>query len=724
MDSMMGAEYYPQNQDPNDPTNAAQSMPQQQPSTPPPSGHLQGTEPTAGMLIDQEVVDLVTSRLKASEEWRNPYRLEWDQATDHYEQIYDATGKESWQATTFQPLIPTHVERATASLHNMSMGPETPVEYKARNPENEFAIENTNELIQHDLERGQFKVHWTDFLRSAALYGTGIGKVGYMKETAQVMVKERKRPLFNGLLMNMKRMFGFDTVDQSQETFQQQTMLVKDYASFKNTDIYKIYPQPHIDDFTKDTWVIEKFKISNRELVEGAFSDDDFYRLDNVTPELLVSGNTNPDNDPQTQQKRLAQGDMNVSQPDTAPDLQHEGLEYWGPVPLYFLDPSARNDEVRKYLTVNAWIWVIDGRWVVRNRMNPYSDSMPPYIKGNYVRRPGQFYGIGIGKILCGLQIEKNEIRNTRQDNINLILNKVMAVLKDKVAKEDFQRLVSGPGALWPFQGIDDVRKALFPIEFPDITADSWRGSAEVDREAQEATDVVKTTQTIGAGEDQAGNGTFRGQLLNQQTANERFMLIARILEIVGLNAAIEKIYSRIYQFKSFDQIDAILGQARSKKFQLIQPEQLPEIASLISLGALTNENKGVKLAQMRDFWMLMMREPWFKKIEYARKMYRLMNIGSDPDEILWTDQEVAQYNDIKRQMLAASGGMPLPNAGNPGEPNGPGNPGQPPSGLGSPPSGPIAGNVPGPTNGLPRPSMPAAGPGASSIDGIGRPAA
>lgn len=671
-------------------------------------------------MFNQQVVDMVMGRFEASKKWREQYRLEWDQATDHYEMIYDDTNKEDWQARTFQPMIPTHVERATAALHNMSMGPETPVEFQTRSPENEAAVDATNELVQHDLERADFKVHWTDFVRGLCLYGTAIGKIEYARETATVMVKERKRSMFAGMMGMFSKMFGQQSAPAEQETFRPEQKLVKDWATFKNVDLYSIYPQPHIEDFTKDTWVIEKDKITNRELVEGAMDEDEYYRLD-VMPEMLMSGAPRVASDDQTQGKRMSQMDTDVPMPFMDPDLEHDRYQYYGPVPKWVIDPSLKDDPVEKYLTVNAWIWVIDGRWIVRNKLNPYHDAECPFVKGNFIRRQGQFYGIGIGKMLAGLQIEKNEIRNTRQDNINLMLNKIVGFLKDKVAKEDVQRLVSGPGALWAFEGIDDVRKAFTPVEFPDVTQDSWRGSAEVDREAQEATDVIKTTQTIGAGQDQAGNGTFRGQMLNQQQSNERFTLCGRILEIMGLNKAILKIYSRIYQFKKYEQIGEILGKARSQSFELIPPDELPAISKIVSLGALTNENKGLKLAQMRDFWVLAAQEPWFKKIEYARKMYRLMGTGSDPDEVIWTDQEVQQYNEMKRQMMSEMGGLPgAGNPGGPGEqpgiPGGMGPNGAPPTPNGSPNA--IGGPNP------PQPALPPMGPGVGQMDFAGRPAA
>jgi hypothetical protein len=712
MDSMTDAQYLNPSQ------NGYGAAPTLDPSTDPvPEAQPQAPTAPPAQNVDQDIINMVMGRFEASKKWREQYRLEWDVATNHYEMVYDSTAKEDWQATTFQPMIPTHVERATAALHNMSMGPEAPVEYQTRTTENEQRVDSTNELIQHDLERCDFKVHWTDFLRTISLYGTGIAKVEYAKETATVMVKERKRSMFAGMMGMFSKMFGGQQAPAEQESFRPETCVIKDFATFKNVDLYSIYPQPHTEDFSKDNWVIEKDRISNKELVEGAMLDDEFYRLDGVTPDILMSGQPRINSDAETQEKRMVQMDTDVPMPYMDPDLEHERFQYYGPVPKWMIDPSLREDQVEKYLTVNAWIWVIDGRWVVRKKLSPYRDAEPPFVKGNFIRRSGQFYGIGIGKLLAGLQIEKNEIRNTRQDNINIMLQKVVAFLKDKIDKEDIQRLVSAPGALWAFTGIDDIRKAFSPVEFPDVTQDSWRGSAEVDREAQEATDVIKTTQTIGAGEDQAGNGTFRGQMLNRQQSNERFTLTGRILDIMGLNKAIQKMYCRIYQFKKFEQIEQILGKARAQNFELIAPEELPALAKMVSLGALTNENKGLKLAQMRDQWVLFAQEPWFKKLEYARIMVRLGGAVSDPDAVIWTDDEVKQYNEQKRQMMATMGGLP-------GQEGGQDQPGMPMNGQGSPPpdqngTNPIAG-----PNHMPMPSQPPQGPGVGQMDFAGRPAA
>ena len=101
------------------------------------------------------------------------------------------------------------------------------------------------------------------------------------------------------------------------------------------------------------------------------------------------------------------------------------------------------------------------------------------------------------------------------------------------------------------------------------------------------------------------------------------------------------------------------------------------------------------------------------KKLEFSRKMYRIMAIGNDPDEVIWSDEEMQMFNEQKRLMIAQAGQLPQM----------PGMSGIPEQGMKpSNPGSPVAGNVPGPSNGMPRPAMAPRGPGAANIDFNGRP--
>lgn len=677
--------------------------------------------------MNAEVAQMVCHRFDISKQARRNKWMIWNKCWDHYRGIYDSSGKEGWQSKLFMPDTVKVVETILSNMHTALMAPDMPAEWEAIQPTNSQQVDNVNELCSNDMKKSAFRMHFgSDFLRETVLLGTGVGKVGYVKEFQDVMVKQRMGSAIDMMLAQM------GIPQSAKEVMVPKRMMVKDWATFTRRDLYDIYPEPYTWNLSPKHWIIEKTDITNSELINGMQNTDSYFQLENVTPQLLMStpGTFAIHEDPEKQIIKRALNRIPVAMQYLDPDRPHELYEYWGPVPRGWLFPEVHNDPIAKYENVPAWVWVVDRQWVVRKRLNPYRDAENPYVRGHYIRVPGEWYGIGVAEIMMGLQIEKNELRNTRVDNVNLMLNKIIAVLKDKV--HDWDRLVSEPGAIWVFKGIDDIKHAMMPIEFPDMTKDAYLASKEIDAAIEEATSATNTTVGVGGQSEDSGGGTFRGQMLNQQNAASRPLLYARILEISGLSEAYRKFYHRIYQFKGFDQIMQIIGQDRFMQFQFIPPEQLEMIANLIPKGVLANENKGVKLAQWAQFVQQFGQQPWCKLIDIARD--EIIQMGySEPDKYVFSDEEAKMYIQQTQQMQQqAMSAMP----GGPGQPPGatppPGPPGGGPPGLQprvmngqrrSPTGQPVAGNVPprGVMQGV-RPPLAAVGPGASPMDLIGRP--
>lgn len=659
--------------------------------------------------VDDEIRSMILTRKQASKTWRQPKVDIWDKCIKHYKQVYDTTNKQAWQSTTFIPASPKVAEVIASNMHSALLSPDRPVEYQARQVEYEQDVRDANELIAVDCERSNFKVHFTDILRTDVMLGTGIGKVEYKKESATVTIKTRVKP--NPIMDAVRQLAGFPP--SPQETLSQKTMLVKDYAETHNVDPYNIYPEPGSIEIDKDRWIIEEGKICNYKLI--ALAKDPEFPIRNVTDQLLMNNPRNVGSNDQTQEKDEAMDEPVKTSAYLDPDQEHVLDEYWGPAPIWMVQPELYGIEEHTYTSVHAWFWLIDGVHVVRAQVTPFRDAEPPYFKGTYIRVPGQFWGIGALELMLGLQVELNELRNTRQDNVNVMLNKVVAIIKSAIASGEYSRLVSGPGAIWMFDNIDDIKKALMPIDFPDVTGDSWRSSQEVYNEIQEVTAATKATIGAGGGDDQSGGATFRGQLLNKQTSSERFIMYARIFEQTALSKAIRKMYQRIYQYKSWEEAEKILGPDRAQAFNFTSPEDLDTMAKMVPLGVTTMENKGVKLAQMAEQFKMFAGEEWFKKVEFARRMV-IVGGDTDPDTYIMTDEEIKQLNEMKRQAYAE-----MEQIGGPPPQSGP-TPSSPPQD--GPPSSPIAGDLGGDPMGLPQPATPPRGPGASTIDGFGMPAA
>lgn len=667
---------------------------------PPPETSQEQTDKSNHQLVDDEIRSMILKRKEASKVWRQDKKDKWDKCWNHYKQIYDKTNKEPWQSTIFKPASPKVAEVIASNIHSALLSPDRPVEYQARLPIFEGKVNDANDLIAVDCERSDFKVHWTDILRTICIIGTGIGKVEYKKESAWVSIKQRMRSL-PGMDM-MRSLLGLDPAPT--ETTVQKRMLVKDYACTTNVDPYNFYPEPGSLEIDKDHWVIEEGKICNYKLIELMNDPDNPVR--NVTPELLSNNPRSVNNNSETQERDAAMDEPVKPTAYMDPDQEHILDEYWGPAPIWMVQPELYGQEEYKYDMVNAWFWLIDGVYVVRSQVTPFRDAEPPYVKGVYIRVPGQFWGIGPLELMLSLQIELNESSNCRQDEINMKLSKPLAILKSMVAQGEWSRLVSGPGALWLFDGVDDIRKAVMPIEIDGNLQDSWRRDGEIINEIQEVTAAVKAVVGNDGGSGANEAGTFRGQMLNRQVASERFIMYSRILEITGLAKAYRKMYQRIYQYKDYKQADEILGPKRAETFEFTAPEELDWIAKIVPLGVTSMENKGVKLAQMAEEYKMFLGQPWFKAIEHARRM--VVVGGDDPNISIMSDEELKILNDAKRRLIQESGMDPVMG-------------GQPQSEVGPSP-GPIAGNVPGPTNGLPQPAEPARGPGSSPVDLTGRP--
>lgn len=686
---------------------------------------ISGVGDAMDMIMDQEIASMVVMRQKASEYWRREKRLVWDKCWDHVKQVYDRTGKESWQSTMFMPETPKVVETIVANLYSTSMGPHTPIEWQPNLPQMQGIIDDHNEILANDMDRGGFKTSWQDFLRTLCILGTAIGKVNYALEKRMVLVKERnKLAALNPLLQSV----GGQT--NPVELFQEQEMVTKDWATMEWRDPYDIYPEPYTINIDDKHWIVEKAKITNAELIAGANDPDPAMRLRNVNPALLSRSNDSRiQADPEKQARRLALMQQQVYVPYLDPDAPHELYEYWGPVPETWLFPQRRTDPQAKYRMVPGWIWLVDKQWVVRKSLNPFRDALPPYVRGHYIRVPGQWYGIGAAELMIGLQIELNELRNTRVDQTNISLNKILAVLKDKVPPGEWGRLRSAPGVVWLFEGVNRVQDAVQTIEYPPAGQDAYLNSNEIKQEIQEVTAATSATVGVGGQEGDAGGKTFRGQLLNKQSANDRFMLYARGIELTGLTEAARKMYQRIYQFKSYKSIEPVLGPEKSKDFDFIAPEDLDRYCKLVPLGVLTQESKGVKLAQLEAFDAQFRGQWWYKQIDLARKEVHEMGYPSE-DQFVFSDDEVQMYNQARQAALAQGNAMmPQGPTGMPGQPGAPGEPPQaPPQGQGGPTpprpaQQPIAGNSPGRNQYLGAlPPRPPNGPGGSPMDMAGRP--
>src|SRR3990167_11139009 len=160
------------------------------------------------------------------------------------------------------------------------------------------------------------------------------------------MVKERGKV---GLAERAMAMMMGRLAPVPMDSYTPKEMIVKDWGTCEYRDLYKIYPEPYTTEISRKHWIIEESRITNREIVELANSQDEYYRLRNVTTDLLSSTSHKVDEDPETAIRRMALEQRSTSMHYFDPDMPHTLDEFWGPVPIWMVDPEKRNDESAKY---------------------------------------------------------------------------------------------------------------------------------------------------------------------------------------------------------------------------------------------------------------------------------------------------------------------------------------------------------------------------------------
>ena len=118
--------------------------------------------------------------------------------------------------------------------------------------------------------------------------------------------------------------------------------------------------------------------------------------------------------------------------------------------------------------------WVAANNVVIRDGPIPWKHKEIPFAVRYYYRVPGQFWGMGIPKVLQMLSEERNSIRNLNMDRQNLQINKMF--LHNNMFDLDEEDLVSRPHGLISVDtnGLP-IDQAIKPIEYGDVPASYFK---------------------------------------------------------------------------------------------------------------------------------------------------------------------------------------------------------------------------------------------------------
>ncbi len=633
-----------------------------------------------------EALAYVRSFYQRSWDWRaQSFHAKWDTYDRNCNGIYDpgkASMKEPWQSTMFVDITSQNVEIVAAQLFKTLASPNPVIRTEAGPDGDELQARLIEDIVQYELSKANFKPNFYDSVFEAAKYGSGFMKLFWEKV---VETRQRRVPINEPMGQVVDRASPEALGGQAPmpapglQGFEMRPVEVlrKNFLATKYVHIRDIFPEPNTTTWDK---VIHRDKITYGEICRhiktGAFMD--------VKAEIEnMSEGDRFEADLQAIKSDLGYTDM--TRQLSKFEKKHTVWELWAPIPrkwIYFDMPEG--DEAEEL--VPAKLMVVSGVALLASEENQQFDGETPILKIDYLRI-GQTYGKGICEKIIDDQEEINEITNLGIDNLNLIINKGLAVIETALVNPE-QDLVSKPGMIIRLKAnIEDVGKAVQPIEFPDLASSYFKHRFDIERGVQEKTGAGRVT--LGTSDTvQDTNQTLGGMELLKQSFNDRLAAPGMTIEAGFIMPLASKIYGLIYQNLQPEDLKAILGDKpvviaeipgpmgmmpmevpRYLAFAYPPPELVNSSYRFKPMGIFTLENKIIKAAQFMDWFKLF--APFLNPTEAAWFSSKLL--GNDADE-------------MQKIILPA---MPMM----PGGPMGPGGPVPPPGG---PPGAPPQKSTPG----------------------------
>jgi hypothetical protein len=696
---------------------------------------LQAARPGDSQLAvfrKEELTGYVKSFYRSSWDWRSTrYHAQWDKFDRNYHSLYDPVllgRKEPWQSHMFVGVTVQNVETISSQIYKTMTAPNPIVEVDAGPDGDDLQAELIQDALAYEFHRSKFNLAFYDALKEAVRYGSGFVKMYWDRvvDTRQRKVPQTQSPSDYVMNLPSAQLNGqqpMGTPPFQGFGMQPQEVLLKNNLCAEYVHIRNIFPEPNTPDWSK---VIHRQKMSYGWIMEnikkGKFFD--------VSQDLFgVTEGERFDDD-----LRTAKADrkfIDMTRIWSTNEKRHTIWELQAPIPRKWIDFDIPDGPEAEIL-VPAKVLVASGAWLLSSEESQDPEGRSNIVKLDYIRT-GECYGKGIPELILDEQDEINELRNCRVDNVNLIMNKMMAVFDRAIVnRKDF---VSQPGGMIRLkdQVADDIRKVITPIEFPPVGQEAYRETMEIERQIQERTGASRVT--MGSSNTvRDTNQTLGGMELLKQMFNERVAALGMVIELQFLIESAERAYGLIYQYLQPNDMKPILGDKpvqigmlqpppppppmpgqmpmppmmpiphmvpRFLAFVFVPPEIVATSYKFKPMGIFSMENKIVKSAQVMDAIKVMSIDPMLIPGISPALQYVLQKLQGIHEAAAW----FPPYPNMPGVPgpMPGMAGPPMPGQV-PGQGGPPGQPPPPPPG-GLPPQ--VPGGVPGPTpaNHVPNPS-------------------
>lgn len=588
------------------------------------------------------------------------YIDEWAEWNDLYHSIPERKPYD-WMSNRFLPFTMSQVETALTMMASLLFSIDPPFEVRPRERGDEIQSEIIQLLLGYQFKETDVEFKFHNFLRELLIYGTAIGKVYWDTRTISKKVRVQEfEPILNlfGLKVGQRHM-GVRTEKRDYITF--------DGPTFEICPLLDIFVDPQAEDVESAGWIIHRTRKTLGHIKslqrQGVYNNE----VDKLKDSDAIEY--------QEAKKELESNEQRVYEPEvTRPPGTGliELLEWYGE---YDYDGDGIPEPC--LFTTAA------GKHIIRKGETPFYHGKKPFIKGTYICLPHYFYGIGIPEILRDIQHNLNETVNQRNDNLSFALNRPARYKKGAGVKTS--GLIFKPGGIY---GADENDAIVWEV-IPDVTRSSFAHAEDLKNWGQEATAITKLTLGMGGAE---FGRTARGMAMLQGASGKRLAIYTKMIEDMAFRKLIEFFYQLDYQFMDKEKVIRIVGE-KGVEFMTVSPEDIQKDYDFIPSGVFTMEDKNEKALKLIQFLNLFKNSPIINVQAIMKKLYKLLEIGNNPDEILNPPEQMEQEQ--ARQAVMAILQQQQKGQGKPTEGQGvSGGPGIPAVGgeIGGVPSVPVGG--------------------------------
>lgn len=616
-------------------------------------GAVQSNDPPLVAQRKAELLSYAQNFYQRSWDWRSETMHEkWDRCDRNYHAIYDPTlaaRKEPWQSTMFVDITFQNTEITCSQIYKTMMAPNPPIQTEAGPAGDELQARLIQDAVDYELFKAMFKIAFYDALKEGCKYGSGFVKFYWdrvedvrlrrmpvMQSTQEVVQQAPPEALMGQMPMPQPGIKGFE--------MQPVQVLLKNHLAARWVHIRDIFPEPNTM-----TWdrLIHRDKITYGEICKRIGAGQ-FFDVKGEIENVMEGENFEAD----IQSIKNERGYFEIHRELAKYEKKHTVWEMHGAIPRKWIQFDIADGDMAEEL-VPAKVMVASGMALLSSEVNAQFDGENPILKFDYIRT-GEPYGKGIPEIVFDDQDEINESGNLGIDNMNLILNKMIVVIEAALANPD-QDLVSKPGGeIRMKNNVEDVRKAIMPLEFPDLAKSFFEHRFNLERMVQEKTGVNRVT--LGSsGMVKDSNQTLGGMELLRNMFNERVAAYGMVIEAQFLMRVAERVYGLIYQNLDQNDMKAILGEApvqigvlpvpgpdgmplphivpRYAAFVFVPPEEVSKSYRFKPMGIFTLDNKITKAAQFMDW--IKVNGMVVNPVEAARYSGHLLGIGDELDKLI-----------------------------------------------------------------------------------------